>query len=84
MFQFYSAGLTQATDPFEVAKVISDAIMTDDLRLRYPVSWGGVELIRGRAAMSDEDWISLGNHDNDDDYYDDFAARFGLDLRTNG
>jgi NAD(P)-dependent dehydrogenase (short-subunit alcohol dehydrogenase family) len=84
MFQFYSAGLAQATDPFEVARVINDAIMTDDPRLRYPASWGGVELTRGRAAMSDEDWIALGNHDDDDDYYEEFAVRFGLDLRTNG
>ena len=84
MFQFYSAGLAQATDPFEVARVIYDAIMTDDPQLRYPVSWGGVELTRGRAAMRDEDWVALGNHDDDNDYYDEFAARFGLDLRTNG
>jgi NAD(P)-dependent dehydrogenase (short-subunit alcohol dehydrogenase family) len=84
MFQFYSAGLSQATDPFEVARVIGDAIMTDDPQLRYPVSWGGVELTRGRAAMRDEDWVALGNHDDDNDYYDEFAARFGLDLRTNG
>jgi NAD(P)-dependent dehydrogenase (short-subunit alcohol dehydrogenase family) len=84
MFQFYSAGLAQATDPFEVARVIHDAIMTDDPQLRYPVSWGGVELTRGRAAMRDEDWVALGNHDDDNDYYDEFAARFGLDLRTNG
>jgi NAD(P)-dependent dehydrogenase (short-subunit alcohol dehydrogenase family) len=83
MFQFYAAGLAQATNPHEVARLIYDAIVTDNPRLRYPVSWGGVELTRGRAAMSDEDWIALGIHDNDNDYYDEFAARFGLDLRTN-
>jgi NAD(P)-dependent dehydrogenase (short-subunit alcohol dehydrogenase family) len=81
MFQFYAAGLSQATDPFEVARVIHHAITTDEPRLRYPVSWGGTEFVAGRAAMTDEEWIALGNHAVDDDYYDDFQARFGLDIR---
>jgi NAD(P)-dependent dehydrogenase (short-subunit alcohol dehydrogenase family) len=81
MFQFYSAGLAHATDPFEVARVIHHAVVTDDPQLRYPVSWGGVEITQGRARMSDEDWVTLGDHDDDNDYYDDFAVRFGLDLR---
>lgn len=84
MFQFYAAGLARATDPFGVAKVVHHAITTDDPRLRYPVSWGGVELTGGRVAMSDEDWIALGDHTDDDDYYDAFEARFGLDLRPDG
>jgi NAD(P)-dependent dehydrogenase (short-subunit alcohol dehydrogenase family) len=84
MFQFYAAGLARATDPFEVAKVIEEAITTDTPRLRYAVSWGAVELTEGRAAMSDAEWVALGNHEDDRDYYDDFAARFGLDLREAG
>jgi hypothetical protein len=31
--------------------------------------------------MSDEDWVALGTWVDDDDYYDDFARRFGIDLR---
>jgi NAD(P)-dependent dehydrogenase (short-subunit alcohol dehydrogenase family) len=84
MLQFYAAGLAQATDPFEVAKVIHHAITTDEPKLRYPVSWGGIELTSGRAAMLDEDWIALANHVDDDDYYEEFEARFGLDLRPEG
>ena len=45
MFQFYAAGMAQATDPFEVAEVIHHAITTDEPRLRYPVSWGGPEMV---------------------------------------
>jgi hypothetical protein len=50
--------------------------------LRYPVSWGGHQLIDGRAAMSDDDWVAMGALGDDDEYYDDFSRRFGLDLRV--
>ena len=82
LFQFYAAGLVNATDPFEVAAVIHHAVTTDEPQLRYPVSWGGHELVDGRAAMSDADWVALGTHTDDDAYYDAFQAAFGLDLRT--
>lgn len=82
LFQFYAAGLAHATDPFEVGALIHHAVTTDSPQLRYAVSWGGRELIEGRAAMSDDDWVAMGAWTNDDDYYDDFAARFGLDLRA--
>jgi hypothetical protein len=32
--------------------------------------------------MTDADWVALGAHDDDDAYYDDFAAKFGIDLRA--
>ena len=35
MFQFYAAGIAEATDPFEVAEVIHHAITTDEPQLRY-------------------------------------------------
>jgi NAD(P)-dependent dehydrogenase (short-subunit alcohol dehydrogenase family) len=82
MFQMYTKGLTSPTDPVEVAKVIERAITTDSPKLRYPVSWGGHELIEGRAAMTDEQWVELGRAADDDAYYDGFVKYFGLDLRT--
>jgi NAD(P)-dependent dehydrogenase (short-subunit alcohol dehydrogenase family) len=81
LFQFYAAGMANATDPFEVGAVIHHAVTTDQPQLRYPVSWGGTELIEGRAAMSDQEWVALGAHEDDDAYYDDFKAKFGLELR---
>ena len=81
MFQFYAAGLVNATDPFEVAEVIREAITTDQPKLRYAVSWGGRELIDGRAAMSDEDWVELGGLADDAEYYDRFEQHFGLNIR---
>ncbi len=83
LFQFYAAGLANATDPFEVAALIHHAVTTDAPKLRYAVSWGGKELIDGRARMTDEDWVALGVHPGDDDaYYDHFKALFGIELRT--
>jgi NAD(P)-dependent dehydrogenase (short-subunit alcohol dehydrogenase family) len=82
MFQFYAAGIAHATDPFEVAKLIDHALTTDEPKLRYAVSWGGQEAIDGRRAITDEEWVALGRHEHDSDYYDAFASTFNLDLRA--
>jgi NAD(P)-dependent dehydrogenase (short-subunit alcohol dehydrogenase family) len=80
MFQFYAAGLAEATDPFEVAEVIRHAVTTDTPQLRYAMSWGGRELIEGRAAMSDADWVALGALEDDAAYYARFHELFGVDI----
>ena len=80
MFQFYAAGIAQATDPLEVGEVVRHAIETDEPQLRYQVSWGGPELVRVRAAMDDRDWVGLGALDDDADYYRRFHELFGLDI----
>jgi NAD(P)-dependent dehydrogenase (short-subunit alcohol dehydrogenase family) len=80
MFQFYAAGMAHATDPFEVAEVIRHAIHTDTPVLRYAVSWGGPEIVAGRAAMSDEDWVELGRITDDTDYVERFERFFGVDI----
>jgi NAD(P)-dependent dehydrogenase (short-subunit alcohol dehydrogenase family) len=81
LFQFYAAGMARATDPFEVAAVIHEAIVTDSPRLRYPVSWGGVELASMHDRFDDADWLALGAAGDDEEYYDRFRDLFGLDLR---
>jgi NAD(P)-dependent dehydrogenase (short-subunit alcohol dehydrogenase family) len=60
MFQFYASGIPQATPAEEVAAVIHHAITTDEPQLRYACSWGGESIVRGRQAMTDEEWVSLG------------------------
>jgi NAD(P)-dependent dehydrogenase (short-subunit alcohol dehydrogenase family) len=84
LFQMYAAGLANATDPSEVAAVIHHAVTTDTPQLRYAVSWGAPQLIAGRAAMSDEQWVSLGTHadspEGDAAYYDAFEDLFGVRL----
>ena len=81
LFQFYAAGLANATDPFEVARLIEHALTTDAPTLRYAVSWGGPELVAGRARISDEEWVALGAVADDVAYYDGFERLFGLDIR---
>jgi NAD(P)-dependent dehydrogenase (short-subunit alcohol dehydrogenase family) len=81
MFQFYMTGMANATDPFEVAEVIHEAIVTDDHRLRYPVSWGGAELAELHDRIDHSDWIAMGAIEEDEEYYRAFHDVFGLDLR---
>jgi NAD(P)-dependent dehydrogenase (short-subunit alcohol dehydrogenase family) len=80
MFQFYAAGYANATDPFEVAKVVHHAIDTDTPTLRYAVSWGGPELITGRSEITDEQWVALGAIEDDGDYYKAYSDTFGIDI----
>ena len=80
MFQFYATGYPQATDPFEVGRLIHHAVSTDTPKLRYAVSWAGPEFISARAAMSDEEWVALGEHTDDADYYAAFKSAFDLDI----
>ena len=80
LLQMYAAGIAQATDPFEVGALIHHAITTDTPKLRYACSWGGPEMIAGRARMSDEEWVALGQHDDDAEYSAAFENAFGVDI----
>jgi len=80
MFQFYAAGHPQATDPFEVARVVHEAITTDTPVLRYPVSWGGPEILARRPQITDEQWVALGAIADDDEYYRAFHDTLGIDI----
>ncbi len=80
MFQFYATGYPQATDPFEVGRVIHHAVTTDTPKLRYAVSWAGPGFIAAREAMSDEEWVALGAHTDDADYFAAFKSAFDLDI----
>jgi hypothetical protein len=80
MFQMYAAGIANATDPFEVAELIHHAITTDEPKLRYACSWGGQELIDGRAAMTDAEWVAMCDTDDDAEYARRFKEKFHLDI----
>ena len=82
MLQFYMKGIEANVPPEEVAETIHRALIDPDPRFRYVCAWGGEEISRGRAAVSDEEWVALGRHENDDDYYASFERLFGLDLRS--
>ena len=80
MLQMYAAGAANATPAVEVGEVIRHAIETNDPKLRYQVSWGGAEMVAGRAAMSDEDWVMLGTIESLDEYVAAFNDAFGVDI----
>jgi NAD(P)-dependent dehydrogenase (short-subunit alcohol dehydrogenase family) len=82
MLQMYAAGYLHATDAIEVAHVVRHAIETDTPRLRYQVSWGGDEMVNGRARMGDEAWLALGRAAPLPENIEVFEIAFGLDLRT--
>ena len=81
MFAFYAAGIPQATDPVEVAELVHEAWSSPKPSLRYVCSWGGRQIIDGRARMSDREWVALGAAASDDEYYARFEEAFGLDIR---
>jgi len=82
MFQFYAAGMLNATDPFEVGRVIETAITTDEPKLRWPVSWGGPEMSALHDRISDDDWLELGAIEDDADYIARFREIFDVDITT--
>lgn len=79
--KFYSAGHRANQPPELVADAILEAAESDSERLRYVVGSDAEGLVRGRAAMSDEEWIALGGDLDDERYYAEFRTRFGIDLR---
>ena len=81
LFAFYAAGITNATPAEEAAATILEAATTSSPRLRWHCSWGAGELLDARAAMTDEEWVSCGRHLDDEAYYNEFVARFNLDIR---
>jgi len=80
MLQMYSTGIPLATDPMEVGEVVYEAVTSDAPRFRYTVSWGGDEIVSGRARMTDEAWVAMGDTTDDDEYYRRFEAAFGLSI----
>ena len=80
MFAFYAAGITNATPAEEVGALIHHAITTDTPQLRYACSWAGPEIVAGRAAQSDSDWVTMSATENDSDYFDAFKTVYGVGL----
>jgi len=80
LFDFYAAGLANATDPFEVAALIHHAVTTDEPQLRYACSWGGREIVEARPNVADHEWVALGLHDDDAEYRAAFQRLFTVDI----
>ena len=73
------AGFRAAVPAEAVAKVMREAVETDEYRLRWLVGEDAEGLVSGRRAMSDEAFVAMGDLD-DADYNEAFKARFGVEL----
>jgi NAD(P)-dependent dehydrogenase (short-subunit alcohol dehydrogenase family) len=78
--KLYAAGFREATQPEVVAEAILNAIETPDYRLRWPVGTDATGLAKGRAHISDEEWVRMGADVSDQEYNDWYLARFGIKL----
>ncbi len=68
--RFFNAGIANATPAKAVAEVIAEALLAEQPKLRYPVSFGS-EIMDRRVALSTLD---------DGDYYQVLRDRLGIEL----
>jgi NAD(P)-dependent dehydrogenase (short-subunit alcohol dehydrogenase family) len=66
------------SSPQVVAKAIEVAMSDPARQFRYRVTADAEVFVGGRARMSDEEWIAMGRHSSDEDYFTEFAARFPM------
>ena len=78
--KLFAAGFRDPAQPDEVAETILTAITSGEYRLRWPVGKDAVGLALGRARITDEDWVAMGDDLPDDEYNRRFAEYFGIRL----
>ncbi len=78
--KMFVAGFKQGTPPADVANVILESIETKDYKLRWPVGADARDMIAGRAKISDEDWVDMGDDLSDAEYNQLYAERFNINL----
>ena len=81
MFQFYAAGHRRGDRPVRGGRGHPPRRSRPTSRsCATPMSWGGRELVEGRAAIDDADWVALGAIADDAEYYARFEDLFGLGI----
>jgi NAD(P)-dependent dehydrogenase (short-subunit alcohol dehydrogenase family) len=78
--KLFAAGFRDPARPDEVAQTILKAITSDEYRLRWLVGKDAVGLSEGRARMSDEAWVAMGDDLSDEDYNRRFFEYFRIRL----
>jgi NAD(P)-dependent dehydrogenase (short-subunit alcohol dehydrogenase family) len=78
--KMFAAGFRIGTPPERVAETILEAINTDDYRLRWPVGEDAEGMLKGRAAITDEAWVAMGEDLTDEEYNGNYRRWFGIEL----
>ncbi|MDZ7827430.1 MAG: SDR family oxidoreductase [Gammaproteobacteria bacterium] len=78
--KMFAAGFRIGTPPDRVAETILEAITTDEYRLRWPVGEDAEGMLKGRAAITDEAWIAMGEDLSDEEYNGNYRRWFGIEL----
>jgi len=78
--KLFAAGFRDPAQPDEVAETILAAITSDEYRLRWAVGKDAQGLTQGRARISDESWIAMGDDLPDEEYNRRFFEYFGIRL----
>jgi len=79
--KMFAAGFRVAAQPEIVAAAILEAVTTDRPRLRYPVGHDAEGIVAGRARISDEEWVAMGQDLSDEEYNARFKQYFGIELQ---
>jgi NAD(P)-dependent dehydrogenase (short-subunit alcohol dehydrogenase family) len=78
--KLFAAGFRDPARPEDVAETILAAITSREYRLRWLVGKDAVGLAAGRAGMSDEAWVAMGDDLPDEEYNRRFFEHFGIRL----
>jgi NAD(P)-dependent dehydrogenase (short-subunit alcohol dehydrogenase family) len=78
--KLFAAGFRDPAQPEDVARTILAAITSADYRLRWTAGKDAAGLTSGRARISDEAWIAMGDDLPDDEYNRRFLEYFGIRL----
>jgi NAD(P)-dependent dehydrogenase (short-subunit alcohol dehydrogenase family) len=78
--RIFQSRLQDPGSPELVADVISEALSTDQPKLRYPVGDDAHSWITGRAKLSDEEWIATGREMTLDEFAADHLETFGIEI----
>lgn len=78
--KMFVAGFKQGTPAEDVAAVVLEACETKDYKLRWPVGPDAHDMIAGRAKMTDEEWVAMGDDITDQQYNEQFAKHFNINL----
>ena len=77
----FSTGFRGGEPTESVAKVVHEAITTDQPKLRYIVGENAKGFITGHERIADESWISMGGDLSDAKYNQRFKDYFDITLQ---